>query len=472
MRRLSSMLAAVSLLAAAPAAPAAQSPRTAAIDAVVTDRLGNLIHGLGTADFRVVTADGKPVTVTRVREITVPLNTRGKAIAADEAPLEASNRHTRDARLVVVVADPVSSDSGRRLTREFLDELVAGMRDDDQLALFVAGFPERSLPPTNDTTLIARALDQFFELAPGDRSGLTSFMRYDMPKVYRSLMAMRWARRTIVLLTPGYVGPEAFYDEKSWEAWALRANAPMHGVDVVGGVREAGLRLLSKATKETGGLLLTSQPAMPGLASKILATSSRYYEVQVEFPAGVKTDQSVYTTVRTFPTSKTLARLRVRVPEPLDLSAHMNNELRTALAAALPMDEIPLTFSVESTIGASAATVTFLPTGAAAAPGSVELPAFPLRLGFGAMTTAGKMLDLGARDVGPDDIKIEGCCLTVQQDVVIPKDATSVRVAVYQHPTGKVGAVFLPIERELRRSGLGVAASALSLIRKPGTRNP
>jgi hypothetical protein len=34
--------------------------------------------------------------------------------------------------------------------------------------LFVAGQPDRSLPPTNDTTLIARALDRFFELGAGE----------------------------------------------------------------------------------------------------------------------------------------------------------------------------------------------------------------------------------------------------------------------------------------------------------------
>jgi len=64
------------------------------------------------------------------------------------------------------------------------------------------------------------------------------------------------------------------------------------------------------------------------------------------------------------------------------------------------------------------------------------------------VTDGGKMQEIGARDLGPEDIKIEGCCMTVQQDVVIPKNATSVRVAVYQHPTGKVGAVFLPIARQ------------------------
>ena len=447
MRRLSLMLAALSLLAAAPAVPAAQSPRTATIDAFVTDREGQQIQGLAAGDFRVVTADGKTIPVTGVREMTIPLAGRGKATAAAETPLEATNRHAAGARLFVVVAEPVVSDPGRRPTREFMDELVAGMRDDDQLALFVAGHPDRSLPPTNDTTLIARVLDRFFELGAGDSGGLTSFMRYDMPKVYRSLMAVRWLQRTIVLLTPGYVGPEAFYDEKSWAAWAQRANAPMNGVDVVGGTRSMGLRLLPKATGESGGLLLTTQPAMPGLASKILSASSHFYEVQVEFPAGVKTDQSVYTTVRTHPTSKTRARLRVRVAEPLDLSVHATNELRTALSAALPMDEIPLSLGLDSTIGATAATVTFLTSGAAD-PQSVELPAFPLRVAFGAVTDGGKMQEIGARDLGPEDIKIEGCCMTVQQDVVIPKNATSVRVAVYQHPTGKVGAVFLPIARE------------------------
>jgi hypothetical protein len=447
MRRLSLMLAAVSLLAAAAAGPAAQSPRTATIDAFVTDRDGKQIPGLEEGDFRVVTADGKTIPVTAVREVTIPLAGRGKATAVAEAPLEATNRHAADARLVVVVAEPVASDPGRRPTRQFMDELVAGMRDDDQLALFVTGQPDRSLPPTNDPTLIARALDRFFELGTGDSGGLTSFMRYDMPKVYRSLMALRSMQRTIVLLTPGYVGPEAFYDEKSWAAWAQRANAPMHGVDVVGGTRSMGLRLLPKATEETGGMQLTTQPAMPGLASKILSAASHFYEVQVEFPAGVKTDQSVYTTVRTHPTSKTRARLRVRVPEPLELSVHATNELKTALAAALPMDEIALSFSLESTIGATAATVKFLTTGAAD-PRSVELPAFPLRVAFGAVTDAGKMQEIGVRDIGPEDIKIEGCCMTVQQDVVIPKNTISVRVAVYQHPTGKVGAVFLPIERE------------------------
>ncbi|HEX5216695.1 MAG TPA: hypothetical protein VFV98_14635 [Vicinamibacterales bacterium] len=446
MRRLTVMVAAVSLLAAAPVVPTAQSPRTATIDAFVTDREGKPILGLADGDFRVVTADGKTIPVTGVREVTIPLAARGKATAVAEAPLEATNRHAADARLFVVVAEPVASDPGRRPTREFMDELVAGMRDVDQLALFVPGHPDRSLPPTDDTTLIARALDRFFELGAGDTGGLTSFMRYDMPKVYRSLMAMRWTQRAIVLLTPGYVGPEGFYDEKSWAAWAQRANAPMHGVDVVGGARSMGLRLLPKATDETGGLLLNSQPAMPGLASKILSASSHFYEVQIEIPANVKTDQSIYTSVRTHPTSKTRARLRVRAPEPLELSVHATNELKTALAAALPMDEIPLSFSLESTIGATAATVKFLTNGTTD-PRSAELPEFPFRMAFGAVTDAGKMQEIGVRDVGPEDVKIEGCCMAIQHDVVIPKDATSVRVAVYQHPTGKVGAVFIPVIR-------------------------
>jgi hypothetical protein len=131
-----------------------------------------------------------------------------------------------------------------------------------------------------------------------------------------------------------------------------------------------------KATERVGRHAADHPAADAGLASKILSASSHFYEVQVEFPAGVKTDQSVYTTVRTHPTSKTRARLRVRVPEPLDLVRARDQ--RTDVppsAAALPMDEIPLSLQPRLDDRATAATVTFLTTGAAD-PQSVELPAF------------------------------------------------------------------------------------------------
>src|SRR5262245_36938913 len=85
MRRLSLILAAVSLLAAP---PAAQTPRTATIDAIVTDKAGSYIPNLTAAEFRVVSADNKVIPVTSAREVTVPLANRGKATAAEALPLD------------------------------------------------------------------------------------------------------------------------------------------------------------------------------------------------------------------------------------------------------------------------------------------------------------------------------------------------------------------------------------------------
>ena len=60
------------------------------------------------------------------------------------------------------------------------------------------GFPERSLPPTGDTAVIARALSRLPATPTTDlRDGLTWFMRYDIPKIYQSFMAMQWTQRSL-----------------------------------------------------------------------------------------------------------------------------------------------------------------------------------------------------------------------------------------------------------------------------------
>ena len=460
MRRVISFAIAVcvALVAARPAAdssPLAQSaPRAAVLDAFVVSRQGEFVPGLTAADFRVVTADGKQIPITHVRQVSIPAAHRGTATAVPPATIEASNQHTRDARLFVVIYELLFYQSGRRSARNFLDELVSMKADDDQVALFVAGRPELNVPPTADPYALARAFDRLPEARIAfEPAGLTSLVLNDLPGIYDALIATRWTQRAIVLLSPGGVHPAGLRDYRSWEAWSLRANAPMHGVDPLGSMPEPGLGagdhvLLRQATQETKGLLFINHGALKGVAPKILAASSRFYQVEIDLPEGVPADQSLFMSVRTHPTASVRSRRRVRSPVPDPTGARASDELRKALEAPLPMDEVPISASLGGPSGSTSITIRFLGDPARTPDaGIIELPAMPVTVAVAAVSSNERVQMLGSRRLGDADLRVEGCCATVREDVVIPKNAIAVRVAVYQHASGRSGAVFLPVNQ-------------------------
>jgi hypothetical protein len=260
-------------------------------------------------------------------------------------------------------------------------------------------------------------------------------------------------QRAIVLLTPGNVHPAGLQDYRSWEAWSRRANAPMHGIDplgsaAIGAPLLAQHELLRRAAEETGSLVFLNQASLSGIAAKILADSEVFYRVAIDMPVGVAAGQSLYMTVRTHPTAIVRSRLRARVPVPDAAGARAGDELRKALEAPLPMDELPISFAVGAPSGSTGATIAFLATDdSPSASGVVQLPSLPATIAFAALLENGRLQVLGTHRIGGSDLRIEGCCATARADITIPAGAIAVRAAAYQHATGRVGAAFLPLRR-------------------------
>jgi hypothetical protein len=137
------------------------------------------------------------------------------------------------------------------------------------------------------------------------------------------------------------------------------------------------------------------------------------------------------------------SRLRARVPAPDPPGARAADELRKAIDAPLPMDEVPIAFAVAASSGATAATIAFPGDADVQASGAIALPPVPMTIAFAALTANGRLQTLGTRTLTEQDLRIEGCCPVVRQDLTIPKDAIAVRAAVYQHASGRVGSAFI-----------------------------
>ncbi|HKW01406.1 MAG TPA: VWA domain-containing protein [Vicinamibacterales bacterium] len=143
------------------------------VQAVVTDKKGNIVRGLAREDFQ-ITEDGKPQDVLTFGFVDIPWTppapaTPGQPAARAAAPDVATNVMPHERRVYVLVldgfhVDSTRSPSVRKLARQFIAESIG---PDDLTAVLLFGNNKANQPFTTDKSLLIAAVDQFI----GQKSG-------------------------------------------------------------------------------------------------------------------------------------------------------------------------------------------------------------------------------------------------------------------------------------------------------------
>lgn len=173
--RLSTLLAisitAGRLLGGTPALAQPASPPTfrseaqyVEVDAVVTDREGNVVRGLTRDDFRIL-EDGKPQNISTFLPLDLPDAPADRAVPTRE-PVVAdvqSNARPFDGRVYVIVlddlhVDPARSARVRQSVRLFIERYVGA---GDRAAVVFTGRTGDAQPFTSDKSLLLAAVDTF-----------------------------------------------------------------------------------------------------------------------------------------------------------------------------------------------------------------------------------------------------------------------------------------------------------------------
>ena len=132
------------------------------VDAVVTDKKGQVVRGLTQADFQ-LTEDGKPQPIVQFAFVGLPEPTDEPQEAHPVQTDVVTNIPTADSRLYVIVLDSFHVDATRstvvrKLARQFVEKNL-GPRDTAAVVAF--GSLAANQPFTSDKTLLTTAIEKF-----------------------------------------------------------------------------------------------------------------------------------------------------------------------------------------------------------------------------------------------------------------------------------------------------------------------
>jgi VWFA-related protein len=173
LRRVSLLvLAASTVLSAGQGAPAPQPQQPTfkvqvdyvEVDAVVTDRQGNLVRDLKKEDFQVL-EDGKMQSITNFTFVDIPVERADRPLYAD-SPIEPdvkSNERAFDGRVYVMVIDDLHTRFGRTqrvraVARQFIERRLGA--NDVMAIVHTAGSTSNSQEFTNNKRLLLTAVDK------------------------------------------------------------------------------------------------------------------------------------------------------------------------------------------------------------------------------------------------------------------------------------------------------------------------
>ncbi len=135
------------------------------VDAVVTDRDGQVVRGLTRDDFRVL-EDGKPQNISTFLTVDLPVDApadRPVSATRPVTPDVQSNARPFDGRVYVIVLDDLHVDPARtsrvkQSVRLFIERYVGA---GDRAAVIFTGRTGDTQPFTNDKTLLLASVDTF-----------------------------------------------------------------------------------------------------------------------------------------------------------------------------------------------------------------------------------------------------------------------------------------------------------------------
>jgi VWFA-related protein len=341
------------------------------VDAVVTDKNGSVVHGLGRDDFEVY-EDGKRQRIDLFSFVDLPVeHTGNRREKVPESDVQ-TNRGTETARVFVIVLDdlltsPRSSVLVTAAARRFIQDHLAA--SDQAAVVYSSGRAEASQDFTINKRLLLSAVDKFV----GGKDGGAPAMLNTVRNVAELLAGVRGRRKAMVLFSEGFPHYEAqavLGDVQETLRAAARANVAIYGVHPGGlaarlkagsafdrmpppandALRRAqdSLRMLSE---QTGGFAVVDSNAFAEGFDRIVRDQSAYYVIAY-YPADGKRDgRSRRIDVKVNrPDVEVRARKGWAAPRgkpdaavTLNAQSGTSPHLREALRSPLPQSGLPMT---------------------------------------------------------------------------------------------------------------------------------
>lgn len=450
------------------------------VAAIVTDRNDNPVNDLTQNDF-VITADGRPQAMARFEVVSIPANQprSGEPIAfsdiTDNGDASRPSRH-----LALILDDLHLVESDIVPIKRVAKTLVDGLSADDSVAVVYVGRSDLGHDFSRDhrravasVMRLGEALGFGLDAGPAKRyarSYLDSTL-FVFENVLTSLASSMSSRRMVVYLGNGFrAAPEQDSYLQAIFKLARREDIPIYTIDPrglvlaedairggIGAIDTPGARqavvgtvksqqeVLQTIAFNTGGRAFVNRSNPAAAADEILRETGHYYLLTF-YPEPYAPDGKFHRVQ----VKVTRAGVAVRAREgylagsPETGSADLSARVKAALAAGSPVAELPLKVVATPVAWNDKGIITVVTAHIDAIPS----PAAPdtLLLSMRALDREGKVRAVSDREVSPTG-PADRNGRDLDDVILIPRAATTLRVAVASKALAKVGSVHVSLPR-------------------------